>query len=80
MGRNEKLGKPQIAVISLSTACKVHACVDVLSCIYTVKCPAHPFCKHSPTSLPPSLPPPVPVPVDRQRHWFTTEDAIIQTS
>ena len=62
-------------VISLSTVCK-STCVCRCAQLYTIKCPAHPFCKPSP----PSLPPPVPVPVDRQRHWFTTEDAIIQTS
>ena len=75
MGWNEKLGKPQIAVISLSMVCK-STCVCRCAQLYTIKCPAHPFCKHSPPSLLPSLPPSV----DRQRHWFTTEDAIIQTS
>ena len=72
--RNEKLGKPQIAIISLSTVCK-STCVCRCAQLYTIKCPAHPFCKHSPPSLPP-----VSVPVDRERYWFTTEDAIIQTS
>ena len=51
----------------------VCVCVHYMS-IYPFSLPPFPACL--PACFPPSLLPSV----DRQRHWFTTEDAIIQTS
>ena len=54
----------------------VHSkCVCVCVCALHVNLPFL-----LPCLLPPPPPPPPLPSVDRQRHWFTTEDAIIQTS
>ena len=57
----------------------VSVCVCVCVCVHYMS--IFPFSLPSFLScLPPPPPPPPPPSVDRQRLWFTTEDAIIQTS